>query len=239
MGKITKSDKGKEMPRCSGSDNSDYDPMKEAVDTTTRKKQKVPKPVQYHEKKTTKEKTQPSRCLVDESEEENVEAQLVPRATVTESSKVVLIEGQSSQPQNTGTAIDKRKRMETGEELQEACERKRLMALAQSKNKKVKAQQASRYAPNRDVDIATRFTSVGGHICVVKPTTKSGKMECFHACVAGCGYKFEVPSHKVDQIHPSRPPQPPPKEKLVTPAVKRILPLESSQTIDDVPGTSA
>ncbi|KAH0751621.1 hypothetical protein KY285_004769 [Solanum tuberosum] len=60
--------------------------------------------------------------------------------------------------------------------------------------------------------------------------------ECFHACVAGCGYKFDVPSQKVDQIHPSRPP---PKEKLTTPAVKRILPRESSQTIDDIPGTSA
>lgn len=32
-------------------------------------------------------------------------------------SKVMLIEGQNSQPQNTGTAADKRKRMETAEEL--------------------------------------------------------------------------------------------------------------------------
>ncbi|WMV49137.1 hypothetical protein MTR67_042522 [Solanum verrucosum] len=65
------------------------------------------------------------------------------------------------------------------------------------------------------------------------------ELECFHACVAGCGYKFDVPSQKVDQIHPSRPPPPPPKEKLTTPAVKRILPRKSSQTIDDIPGTSA
>uniref|UniRef100_M1C371 Uncharacterized protein n=1 Tax=Solanum tuberosum TaxID=4113 RepID=M1C371_SOLTU len=68
---------------------------------------------------------------------------------------------------------------------------------------------------------------------------RRGMNECFHACVAGCGYKFDVPSQKVDQIHPSRPPPPPPKEKLTTPAVKRILPRESSQTIDDIPGTSA
>uniref|UniRef100_A0A3Q7IBK5 Uncharacterized protein n=1 Tax=Solanum lycopersicum TaxID=4081 RepID=A0A3Q7IBK5_SOLLC len=64
-------------------------------------------------------------------------------------------------------------------------------------------------------------------------------LECFHACVAGCGYKFDVPSQKVDQIHPSRPPPPPPKDKLTTRAVKRILPGEPSQTIDDIPGTSA
>ncbi|KAH0722147.1 hypothetical protein KY289_005191 [Solanum tuberosum] len=68
------------------------------------------------------------------------------------------------------------------------------------------------------------------------PGAASCSEECFHACVAGCGYKFDVPSQKVDQIHPSRPP---PKEKLTTPAVKRILPRESSQTIDDIPGTSA
>lgn len=67
------------MTRGSGSDNSDYDPMKEASDTTKGKKHKVPKPVEYHQKRTTKENAQPSRRLVNESGEENVEAQLVPR----------------------------------------------------------------------------------------------------------------------------------------------------------------
>ncbi|KAK4364136.1 hypothetical protein RND71_015494 [Anisodus tanguticus] len=71
------------------------------------------------------------------------------------------------------------------------------------------------------------------------PGAVSCSEECFHACVAGCGYKFDVPSQKVDQIHPSRPPALPPKEKPAKPAVKSIPPLESSQTIDDIPGTSA
>ncbi|CAN4087161.1 unnamed protein product [Withania somnifera] len=71
------------------------------------------------------------------------------------------------------------------------------------------------------------------------PGAASCSEECFHACVAGCGYKFDVPSQKVDQIHPSRPPQLPPKEKPAIPAVKRILPRESSETTDDIPGTSA
>ncbi|KAM3343628.1 hypothetical protein P3S68_025717 [Capsicum galapagoense] len=71
------------------------------------------------------------------------------------------------------------------------------------------------------------------------PGAASCSEECFHACVAGCGYKFDVPSQKVDQIHPSRPPQPPTKEKQATPAVKRIQPRGSSQNVDDIPGTSA
>lgn len=51
--------------------------------------------------------------------------------------------------------------------------------------------------------------------------------------------QFDVPSQKVDQIHPSKPLKPPLKEKPAMPAVKRIPSLESSHTIDDVPGTSA
>lgn len=51
--------------------------------------------------------------------------------------------------------------------------------------------------------------------------------------------QFDVPSQKVDQIHPSRPPPPPPKDELTTRAVKKVLPGEPSQTIDDIPGTSA
>lgn len=80
----------------------------------------------------------------------------------------MLIEEESSQPQNMGTATNKRKRLETHEKLQEeAHERKLLMALARQKNKKAKAQQPSSSALNRDADIATRVpTRVGGHICV-------------------------------------------------------------------------
>ncbi|KAK4345072.1 hypothetical protein RND71_035248 [Anisodus tanguticus] len=49
-------------------------------------------------------------------------------------------------------------------------------------------------------------------------------------CIKEEDGKFDVPSQKVYQIHPSRPPQPPPKEKPAKPAVKRTL--ESNQTIE-------
>ncbi|KAK4755016.1 hypothetical protein SAY87_008773 [Trapa incisa] len=59
--------------------------------------------------------------------------------------------------------------------------------------------------------------------------------ECFHACVSGCGYKFEIHPEKVLQVRPNRPPKPP------RPVVEK--PIEpSSQTrspSDDVPSTSA
>ncbi|KAG5516891.1 hypothetical protein RHGRI_037579 [Rhododendron griersonianum] len=51
--------------------------------------------------------------------------------------------------------------------------------------------------------------------------------ECFHACVAGCGYKFEIPSQKVDTIHPNRPVKPPPVKKPPPP------PFDSSKTTVD------
>nr|XP_016485672.1 PREDICTED: uncharacterized protein LOC107806070 isoform X1 [Nicotiana tabacum] len=85
----------------------------------------------------------------------------------------------------------------------------------------------------------TEFLSKEERNCSIIIGIPFGTEECFHACVAGCGYKFDVPSQKVDQIHPSKPLKPPPKEKPAMPAVKRIPPLESSQLIDDVPGTSA
>ncbi|XVF27655.1 hypothetical protein REPUB_Repub14bG0127100 [Reevesia pubescens] len=60
--------------------------------------------------------------------------------------------------------------------------------------------------------------------------------ECFHACVAGCGYKFEMCKEKVDQVKPNRPlpPKPPPVEKPPNqPLTKPDEPAE------DVPSTSA
>ncbi|XWS12664.1 hypothetical protein CRYUN_Cryun37aG0109600 [Craigia yunnanensis] len=59
--------------------------------------------------------------------------------------------------------------------------------------------------------------------------------ECFHACVAGCGYKFEMCKEKVDQVRPNRPlpPRPPPVEKPPNPPVTKPEPTE------DVPNVNA
>ncbi|KAJ4703464.1 Defensin-like protein [Melia azedarach] len=57
--------------------------------------------------------------------------------------------------------------------------------------------------------------------------------ECFHACVAGCGYKFEIDTKKVDEVRPNRPPPPP---SAVKPIPSELEPSEPSQ---DLPGTSA
>lgn len=67
------------------------------------------------------------------------------------------------------------------------------------------------------------------------PGAEGYSEECFHACVAGCGYKFEVPAKKVEECHPNRPVKPPPAAKPPpkTPAATQ------PPTQDDVPGTSA
>lgn len=86
--------------------------------------------------------------------------------------------------------------------------------------------------------------------------------ECFHACVAGCGYKvsflssvkamvailfgftfttdllmcilqFEIDTEEVDKVRPNRPPPPPPVAK---PPPHVVRPGELTQ---DLPGTSA
>ncbi|KAK6264740.1 hypothetical protein QQP08_019385 [Theobroma cacao] len=60
--------------------------------------------------------------------------------------------------------------------------------------------------------------------------------ECFHACVAGCGFKFEMCQEKVDQVRPNRPlpPKPPPVEKPPKPPV-----TNPDEPAEDVPSTSA
>nr|GMD89442.1 uncharacterized protein LOC109170805 [Ipomoea batatas] len=63
--------------------------------------------------------------------------------------------------------------------------------------------------------------------------------ECFRACVAGCGYKFDIPPEEVKKIHPSRPPPPLPAEKPPRPAAETKPPTEPRSTTEDVPGTSA
>ncbi|XP_004294030.1 PREDICTED: uncharacterized protein LOC101297706 isoform X1 [Fragaria vesca subsp. vesca] len=57
--------------------------------------------------------------------------------------------------------------------------------------------------------------------------------ECFHACVSGCGYKFDKPPDIADKVRPNRPPKPPPVPKPASPLV------ESKATAEDILGTSA
>lgn len=66
--------------------------------------------------------------------------------------------------------------------------------------------------------------------------------ECFNACRAGCGYKFEIPSEKVNQVHPNRPTKPPspPLPKPSPPAAPDArAPSKSSTTTEDLLGASA
>lgn len=66
--------------------------------------------------------------------------------------------------------------------------------------------------------------------------------ECFNACVSGCGYKFDIPTERVKEVHPSRPckPPPPPAVKPSPPPVGAEPSADSSQgTVTDVPCTSA
>ncbi|KAK9706694.1 hypothetical protein RND81_07G145500 [Saponaria officinalis] len=58
--------------------------------------------------------------------------------------------------------------------------------------------------------------------------------ECFHACVAGCGFKFEMPIKQVEECHPKRPTKPPPPAK----EPKKVV-VSQAPPADDVPGTSA
>ncbi|XAR59150.1 hypothetical protein NMG60_11014817 [Bertholletia excelsa] len=68
------------------------------------------------------------------------------------------------------------------------------------------------------------------------PGAASYSEECFHACVAGCGYKFEIPKDKVGQVHPNRPP---PEKKLPPPA-RTVGPRpEPPSEPDDIPSSSA
>ncbi|KAL8152157.1 hypothetical protein V2J09_009917 [Rumex salicifolius] len=67
------------------------------------------------------------------------------------------------------------------------------------------------------------------------PGVPSYSEECFHACISGCGYKFDVPAKTVEEIHPNRPITPPAPEK---PAPKKFVGPQA-QPEDDMPSTSA
>ncbi|PIA41277.1 hypothetical protein AQUCO_02300204v1 [Aquilegia coerulea] len=49
------------------------------------------------------------------------------------------------------------------------------------------------------------------------PGSDSYSVECFRACVTGCGYKFDIPKEEVDRVHPKRPPKPPIEKKPPSP----------------------
>ncbi|XP_051207286.1 uncharacterized protein [Lolium perenne] len=68
------------------------------------------------------------------------------------------------------------------------------------------------------------------------PGEDSYSLECFNACISGCGYRFDVPAEKVGQIKPNRPSKPPP------PVVEQAQATGSEPVVkgeDNVPGTSA
>ncbi|GAU38488.1 hypothetical protein TSUD_64680 [Trifolium subterraneum] len=64
------------------------------------------------------------------------------------------------------------------------------------------------------------------------PGSASYSEECFHACVSGCGYKFEVKPDEADKVSPNRPPKPEPVQKQKPKPVDPIDP-------PDMPDTSA
>ncbi|KAJ4785157.1 defensin-like protein [Rhynchospora pubera] len=69
------------------------------------------------------------------------------------------------------------------------------------------------------------------------PGDDSYSMECFNACISGCGFKFDIPPEKVKEVRPSRPLPPPPPP---APPVTRPDPPESAPaTTKEVPFTSA
>ncbi|KAL6518063.1 hypothetical protein OROMI_033764 [Orobanche minor] len=70
------------------------------------------------------------------------------------------------------------------------------------------------------------------------PGSASYSEECFRACVAGCGYKFNIPTEKVNQVH-SRPPKPPIREKPGPLAVGSRPPDRNRPDQDDIPSISA
>ncbi|KAG7621318.1 hypothetical protein ISN44_As04g022280 [Arabidopsis suecica] len=61
--------------------------------------------------------------------------------------------------------------------------------------------------------------------------------ECFHACVAGCGYKFDVEAEIVNKVKPKRPPPPPPKPQPPPPPPRSQKPMQPPT--EDVLATSA
>ncbi|XP_038883451.1 uncharacterized protein LOC120074406 isoform X2 [Benincasa hispida] len=68
------------------------------------------------------------------------------------------------------------------------------------------------------------------------PGSASYSEECFHACVSGCGFKFDVEPEKADKIQPNRPAKPVP---VVSKPSPRPPIAESIAKNEDLPSTSA
>lgn len=64
------------------------------------------------------------------------------------------------------------------------------------------------------------------------PGQDSYSLECFNACVSGCGFRFDIPTEKVEEIKPNRPSKPSAPE----PEVKQT---RNADCNEDVPCTSA
>ncbi|CAI9760195.1 unnamed protein product [Fraxinus pennsylvanica] len=64
------------------------------------------------------------------------------------------------------------------------------------------------------------------------PVVASYSEECFHACVAGYGYKFDLPSEKVNQVHSKRPSKHPTVEKPPAPPAVESRPPRQSGPAD-------
>ncbi|KZV51969.1 hypothetical protein F511_08579 [Dorcoceras hygrometricum] len=86
-------------------------------------------------------------------------------------------------------------------------------------------------------------------ICYKDPVLKDQKWsayidrspgsDCFRACIAGCGYKFEIPSDQINHVN-SRSPKLPIEEKPASPpALEPRPPVKSILTKDEIPSTSA
>ncbi|XP_020264476.1 uncharacterized protein LOC109840305 isoform X2 [Asparagus officinalis] len=65
------------------------------------------------------------------------------------------------------------------------------------------------------------------------PGDTNYSLECFHACVSGCGFKFEVPPEKTEQVQPNRPPPP-----VVTKSSPKLHPNQTPST-EDLPADAA
>ncbi|KMZ57853.1 hypothetical protein ZOSMA_81G00710 [Zostera marina] len=72
------------------------------------------------------------------------------------------------------------------------------------------------------------------------PGSEKYSVDCFHACVSGCSYKFDIAMEEAEKIQPNRPLKqvsvPPPKSEVTV-----IKPQLSSPMVDgdDIPCTSA
>ncbi|KAL6584251.1 hypothetical protein OROMI_003540 [Orobanche minor] len=70
------------------------------------------------------------------------------------------------------------------------------------------------------------------------PGYASYSEESFRACIDGCGYKFNIPTEKVNQVH-SRPLKPPFREKTGPPAIGSRPPDRNRPDQDEIPSISA